>query len=154
MVCWYCCSALCTNNYHTILPDRSKVKKYRLLGNKDLQQKCTSILKTSGINFNIGYICPEHWSKGYRESTVDFSKIAGISQNTQSQKQIHTLKRKLNAAERIVDSLLSQSSQISRKSARTLSRNCINKSFPPQSKSPQCTRDNFTKKIIVSKKHH
>ena len=106
----------------------------------------------------IGYLfwtkrAGNHLDQGYRKSTADFSKIAGINQNTQSQKQIHTLKRKLNAAERIVGSLLSPS-QISRKSARKSSHNCIDESFPSQSKSPQCTLDNFTQKIIVSKKHH
>ena len=128
MVHWYYCSALCTNNHRTILPDGSKVKKYTLPRNEDLQQKYTSILKTSGINFNTGYICSEHWSKGYRESTADlpdvpvpssqFLKLQESVKIPKAKKQIRTLKRKLNAAERTVGSSSSPSSQISRKSAR------------------------------------
>ena len=130
MVHWYCCSARCTNNHSTILPDGCKVKKYRLPRNEDLQQKYTSILKTSGIYFNTGKICSEHWSKGYRESTADlpdvpvpsfqFIKLQEPIKTPKAKKQIRTLKRKLNAAERTVSSSPSPSSQISRESARKL----------------------------------
>ena len=149
------------NNHSTILPDGSKVKKYRLPRNKELQQKYTSILKTSGINFNTGYICAEHWSEGYRESTADladvpvpssqFLKLRESVTTPKAKKQIHTLKRNLNAAERIVARCPHHHLKFPENQPESRP---INKSFPPQSKSPQCTQDNFTNKIIVPKKHH
>ena len=53
MVNWNCCSALCTNNHRTVLPDGSKVKYYRLPRDKSIQQQYTTILKTTGINFKM-----------------------------------------------------------------------------------------------------
>ena len=71
MVNWNCCSALCSNNHRKSLPDGSKIKKYRLSRNPEIQQQYKSILKTDGINFKDEFICAQHWSKGFRESTDD-----------------------------------------------------------------------------------
>ena len=114
MVNWNCCSALCTNNHCIILSDGSKIKYYRLLRNKEIQRKYSTILKTTGINFKSGYICAQHWIKEYRQSTdnppdlpVPPSQLSRLKTSIQtpkgrlSRKNRSTLKRKLSAAERL-----------------------------------------------------
>ena len=127
MVNWNCCSALCTNSHRTVLPDGSKLKYYKLPRDKDIQQKYISILKTSGINFQNGYICSQHWGKGHRESTNDLPDIPvppsqllklqeSVKTPTSSSRKQSSLKRKLDAAERITNSSISSASKVQRKS--------------------------------------
>ena len=116
MVNWNCCSALCTNNHRTVLPDGSKVKYYRLPRDKSIQQQYTTILKTTGINFKNGHTCSQHWKKGFRESTADLPDICvpltqlsklkahvntPASKTKATKKTKDTLKRNLSAAERV-----------------------------------------------------
>ena len=72
---WNCCVPLCYNNFTTIV-DGKLIRKYKLPQDKAIQDKYSAILKTNKINWKKGYICAEHWEKGYRENTSDLPDYA------------------------------------------------------------------------------
>ena len=108
MVNWNCCSALCQNNHRNRLQNGDKLKYYKLPRDPTIQTKYSSILKTTGINFKKGYICCQHWSKGYRSSTADLPDVSVPSsqlerlqnekKSTKSIRKSKLLKKKLLTA--------------------------------------------------------
>ena len=94
MVKWFCCSAFCTNNFRTRNPQGELIKFYRLPRDPEVQASYTRILQTTGINWHSGYICVEHWSRGYRENaSADVPDIPVLAS------QLLTLEKKLKQAE-------------------------------------------------------
>ena len=75
----------------------------------------------------IFYICSQHWSKGHKESTNDLPDVPvrpsqllklqeSVKTPTSSSRKQSSLKRKLDAAERITNSSISSASKVKRKS--------------------------------------
>jgi len=93
MVKWFCCSAFCTNNFRTRIPQEKSIKFYRLPRDREVQAAYTRILQTTGINWHSGHICAEHWSRGYRvNASADFPDIPAPAS------QLVTLEKKLKQA--------------------------------------------------------
>ena len=76
MVKWFCCSALCTNNFRTRNPQGESIKFYHLPRDPEVQAAYTRILRSTGINWHSSHICADHWSRGYRENAhADFPDV-------------------------------------------------------------------------------
>ena len=76
MVHWSCSSSLCFNNYKTVNEKGESIKCYRLPREKSIQAEYRKFFKSSGFNWNKGYICASHWSSGERKSSSDLPDVA------------------------------------------------------------------------------
>ena len=75
MVKWSCASPLCFNNFRTRSDKGEGINKYRLPRDKSIIEAYKRILRTNVLNVEYGYICAEHWSKGYRTDTKDLPDV-------------------------------------------------------------------------------
>lgn len=75
MVKWFCCSALCLNNYTTTDESGNSIRYYRLPRNDALKREYAKILETTGFNWKGGHICGKHWSCGERKNICDLPDV-------------------------------------------------------------------------------
>ena len=72
---WNCAATLCTNSWRT---KNKQLKYYRLKEIAKCPEKRREygkILKNKGTDFDNGYICSAHWSKGERENIDDLPDL-------------------------------------------------------------------------------
>ena len=72
---WYCSSALCFNNFNTRDDNGNPVKYYKLPADRETQAEYIRFFKTTGFNWEAGYICAAHWSGGQREDPKDLPDV-------------------------------------------------------------------------------
>lgn len=76
MVKWCCSSALCFNNHRTKTKINGKpLKFYRLPSSKKTQILYQRLFRTTGMNFEHGHICGEHWMNGIRKNADSVPEI-------------------------------------------------------------------------------
>ena len=72
---WSCSSSLCFNNY-TTKDDNSNLLKYcKLPTDSETKPEYIHFFKTTGFNWDAGYICAAHWSGGEREDPKDLPDV-------------------------------------------------------------------------------
>ena len=72
---WNCAATLCTNSWRT---KKEQLKYYRLKEIAKCPEKrreYSKILKIKGTDFDHGFICSAHWSKGGREIIDDLPDL-------------------------------------------------------------------------------
>jgi hypothetical protein len=70
MVKWSCASVLCFNNYASKDSSGQLLKFYRLPRLESVQKIYMKLFMTSGMNWENGHICGDHWSKERENSNV------------------------------------------------------------------------------------
>lgn len=144
MVKWYCSSSLCLNNFRT-KKDGKKLKFYRLPTSKKTQSIYTRLFRTTGMNWENGHICGEHWLSGLRPTSdslpdiiVPETQLAKIKKKLDNYKKRHAAcvdgpeKQKINSKLKIFTKKYKAASSIvtnSNKPKRS-NRRLLNKHFP------------------------
>ena len=72
---WSCSSALCFNNFTTRDDNGNPLKYYKLPTDSETQAEYVRFFKTTGFNWEAGYICAAHWSGGEREDPKDLPDV-------------------------------------------------------------------------------
>ena len=141
MVKWSCCSALFFNNHRTTDTSGNKLKFYRLPRVTELQREYSRILQTTGINWNLAYICSQHRSKGFRENVEDLPDVpAHESQIARLRIKLEKARRRNNASlAKVLNRKIELATRLSLKPSAIQRKTPSDRGSTPLAATPSCS---------------